>query len=40
MIAVEVKGRDPKFAWEVLDIYKAPKEDMRVTERLEAQTDI
>jgi hypothetical protein len=36
MIAVEVKGRDPKFTWEIVSIYRAPKEDMRVIERLVA----
>jgi hypothetical protein len=39
MITVEVKGRDPKFTWEIVGIYRAPKEDMRVIERLAAQTD-
>jgi hypothetical protein len=39
MIAVEVKGRDPKFKWEVVGTYRAPNEDMRVIERLAAQTD-
>ena len=24
MIAVEVKGRDPKFTWEIVGIYRAP----------------
>jgi hypothetical protein len=38
MIAVEVKGRDPKFTWEVLGIYTAPEEVMRVIERLAART--
>jgi hypothetical protein len=33
MIAVEVKGRDPKFAWEIVGTYRAPSEDMRVIER-------
>jgi hypothetical protein len=28
MIAVEVKGRDPKFTWEIVGIYRAPYEDM------------
>jgi hypothetical protein len=32
MIAVEVKGRDPKFSWEVVGIYRAPNEAMRVIE--------
>jgi len=26
MIAVEVKGRDPKFTWEIVGIYRAPNE--------------
>jgi len=34
MVAVEVKGRDPKCTWEVVGIYRVPNEDMRVTERL------
>ena len=38
MIAVEVKGRNPKFAWEVVGVYRAPNEDMRVIERLAART--
>jgi hypothetical protein len=28
MVAVEVKGRDPKFIWEIVGIYRAPDEDM------------
>jgi hypothetical protein len=39
MIAVEVKGRDPEFTWEGIGIYRAPNEDMRVTEILAARTD-
>jgi len=38
MVAVEVKGRNPKFTWEMVGIYRAPNEDMRVIERLEART--
>jgi hypothetical protein len=38
MVAVEVKGRNPKFTWEVVGIYRAPNEDMRVIERLAART--
>jgi hypothetical protein len=38
MIAVEVKGRDPKFTSEIVRIYRAPNEDMRVIERLAART--
>jgi hypothetical protein len=33
MTAVEVKGRDPKFKWEIIGIYRAPNEDTRVTEK-------
>jgi hypothetical protein len=32
MLAVEAKGSDPKYAWEVIDIYRAPNEDVRVIE--------
>jgi hypothetical protein len=39
MIAVEVKGSDLKFTWEVVDIYRATNEGMRVIERLVARTD-
>jgi hypothetical protein len=39
MIAVEVKDKDPKFTLEVVGIYRAPNEDMRVIERLAARTD-
>ena len=28
MIAVEVKGRDTKFTWEIVGIYRAPNEYM------------
>jgi len=38
MIAVEVEGRDAKFTWEIVGIYRAPNEDMRVIERLAART--
>jgi len=39
MIAVVVKGRDPKFTWEIVGIYRAPKEDLPAIERLAARTD-
>ena len=32
-------GTDPKFTWEIVGIYRAPNEEMRVMERLAAQTD-
>jgi hypothetical protein len=35
-IAVEVRGRDPKFTLEIVGIYRAPNEDMRFIERLAA----
>jgi hypothetical protein len=38
MHAVEVQGMDPKYTWEIIGIYRAPCEDMRVIERLVAQT--
>jgi hypothetical protein len=38
IIAVEVKSRDPKFAWEIVGTYRASNEDMRVIERLVART--
>jgi len=38
MIAVEVKGGNPKFSWEVVGVYRAPNEDMGVIERLAAWT--
>ena len=28
MIAVEVKGMDLKYTWEIIGIYRAPNEDM------------
>jgi len=30
MLTFEVKGRDPKFTWEIVGIYRAPNEDMLV----------
>lgn len=32
MIAIEVKGRVAKLTWEIIGIYRAPKEDMQVIE--------
>jgi hypothetical protein len=34
MIAAEVKGRDPKIAWEIVGICRAPNEDMWLLEKL------
>jgi hypothetical protein len=38
MIAVEVKGSDPKCTWEIVGIYRAPNEYMWVFVNLAAQT--
>jgi hypothetical protein len=38
MITVEVKGRYPKFTWEIVGTYRAPNEDMRLIERSVAPT--
>jgi hypothetical protein len=38
MIAVEVKGMDPKYTWGIIGIYRAPYEDMWLIERLAART--
>jgi len=29
MIAVELKGTDPKYTWEIIGIYRAPYEEPR-----------
>ena len=38
MIAVEVKGRDPKITWEILGIYRVLNEDMQALEKLSDRT--
>jgi hypothetical protein len=38
MNAAEVQGMDPKYTWEIIGIYRALYEDMRVIERLVART--
>jgi hypothetical protein len=38
MVAVEIKGRNPKFTWEVVGVYRAPNDDMRVVEKLAPRT--
>jgi hypothetical protein len=38
IIAVEVKGSDFKDTWEIVGIYRAPNEDVRVIERLADRT--
>jgi len=35
---VEVKGSDPKCTWEIVGIYRAPNEDIQVSEKLAART--
>ena len=34
VIAIEVKGRDPKFTWEIVGIYRATNDNMRVMEKI------
>ena len=38
MIAVEVKGGDPKKYIEIVGIYRAPNESMRLLEKLADRT--
>jgi hypothetical protein len=38
MTAVEVRGEDPKITWEIVGIYRAPNEDMRLFEKLADRT--
>jgi len=38
MIAVEVKGIDHKYTWEIIGIYRAPNEDLLATGRLAVRT--
>ena len=38
MIAVEVKGMNPKYTWEIIGIYRAPNEGMLAIERLTARS--
>ena len=38
IIPIEIKGTNPKSIWEIVGIYRAPNEDMRVIERLAART--
>jgi len=37
-IAVEVKGMDPKYTWEIIGLYRAQNEDVLTIERLAART--
>ena len=38
ILAVEVKGSDPKCTWEIIGIFRAPNEDIRVIEKVAART--
>jgi hypothetical protein len=38
MLAVEIMASDPKYAWEIVAVYRAPNEDARVIEKLAAGT--
>jgi hypothetical protein len=38
MIAVEVKGMDPKYTWEIIGAYRAPNENMLAIERSAAHS--
>ena len=38
IIAIEIRGMNPKSTWKVVGIYSAPNEDMRVIEILAART--
>jgi hypothetical protein len=38
ILAFEIKGSDPKYTWEIVGIYRAPNEDIRVIEKLAART--
>ena len=38
IIAIEIRGMNPKSTLEIVGIYRAPNEDMRVIERLVAST--
>jgi hypothetical protein len=38
IISVEIKGCDPRCTWEIVDIYRAQNEDIRVIEKLAART--
>ena len=34
ILAIEVKGTDPSYTWEIIGTYRAPNEDVRITEML------
>ena len=38
ILAIEVKGSDPSYMWEIIRTYRAPNEDLRIIESLAART--
>ena len=38
IVAVEVKGRNTKFTWEIVGVYRAPKEDVQAIDKLAARS--
>ena len=38
IMAMEIKGSDPKCTWEIVGIYRAPNEDIRVFKNLASRT--
>jgi hypothetical protein len=40
MIPVELKGTDQKYMWEIVGLYRASYEDVRVIERFAAHTGL
>jgi hypothetical protein len=38
MIAIDVKGMDAKYTWEIISIYRTPNDDMLAIERSVACT--
>ena len=40
IIAVEINSRDHKYTWEIVGLYRAPNDEMRILERLIVRTGI
>ena len=38
ILAIEVKGSDPTYTWEIIDTYRAPTENIRIIESLAARS--
>ena len=38
ILAIDVKGSDPSYTWEIIGTYRAPNEDLRIIESLAART--